>query len=125
MSFWKGVIKAIADFWLWGVGPGSFQAIYPWYRLKNTISAHAHQLYLQVWLENGILSLAAFTWFLKKLIIDCFAGSKLTRTLAIIIVIFLGYGLVESWSQNRLLGGYFWLFCGLLASSKGEESVAE
>ena len=130
VRIWQGVIKALSGFWLWGAGPGSFGAVYPWYQIKDTISAHAHQIFLQLWLENGILSLVAFLWLIKKMnlgITHTHAGAdhQLTKAIAIVIVIFLGYGLTETWFQSLLIGGYFWLFCGLWISSKGEGLVAK
>jgi putative inorganic carbon (HCO3(-)) transporter len=124
LRIWRGVVSAIAEFWLWGAGPGSFQTIYPWYQIKNTVSAHAHQLYLQIWLENGILSLAAFLSLAAKMSLDCFADRRSTQ-FAFVTIVFLVYGFVETWSQNLLIGGYFWLFCGLWISSKSEEFMTE
>ncbi len=131
---WQGVLKAIADHWLWGTGPGSFGMIYPWYRISNTVSNHAHQLYLQIWFENGILSLMAFLWLFRKPVARCWylfvhRGSRVlecdpsTKTtpasdlFALIVTIFLAYGLTESWTQNHLISGYFWFFYGLWVSS--------
>ena len=128
---WKGVLKAIADHWLWGTGPGSFGMIYPWYQISNTTSIHAHQLYLQIWLENGILSLMAFLWLFRKPVARCWymfvhRGSRvfecnpstiISDLSAMIVTIFLGYGLTESWTQNHLISGYFWFFYGLWVSS--------
>jgi O-antigen ligase len=124
LRIWRGVVSAIADFWLWGAGPGSFQATYPWYQIKNTVSVHAHQLYLQIWLENGILSLAAFLSLAAKMSLNCFADRRSTQ-FTFVIIVFLVYGLVETWSQNLLIGGYFWLFCGLWISSKREEFMEQ
>ncbi len=128
---WQGVLKAIADHWLWGTGPGSFGIIYPWYQISNTTSIHAHQLYLQIWLENGILSLMAFLWLFRKPVARCWymfvhRGSRvfecnpatlISDLSAMIVTIFLGYGLTESWTQNHLISGYFWFFYGLWVSS--------
>jgi putative inorganic carbon (HCO3(-)) transporter len=125
VRIWQGVIKALPSFWLWGAGPGSFPMIYPWYQIKDTVSAHAHQIFLQLWLENGILSLASFLWLIKKMNLGFTKAHQLTKGIAMVIMIFLGYGLTETWFQNRLIGGYFWLFCGLWISSKGEGLVAE
>jgi putative inorganic carbon (hco3(-)) transporter len=125
IRIWQGVLKALPNFWLWGAGPGSFLTIYPWYQIKDTISAHAHQLFLQLWLENGIFSLAAFLWLFRKMALRFMGVPEFTKAIATVIIIFLGYGLTETWVQNRLIGGYFWLFCGLLLSLKDEELVTE
>ena len=125
IRIWQAVSKAIADFWLWGSGPGSFTTIYPWYQIQNTISAHAHQLFLQLWLENGIFSLVVFLWLAWSMVKGCFTDYGMAKTLALTLLIFLGYGLVETWSQNHVLGGYFWFFCGLWISLKDGEFITE
>ncbi len=134
IHIWQGVLKAVSDYWLWGSGPGSFGKVYPWYQISNTISVHAHQLYLQIWLENGIVSLMAYLWLFRKMLASCWrifngangrtvncyqstATSPAASSSVMIIIIFLGYGLTESWTQNQLISGYFWLFCGLWISS--------
>jgi O-antigen ligase len=134
IHIWQGVLSAITDHWLWGFGPGSFRTVYPWYQISNTTSVHAHQLYLQIWFENGILSLMAFLWLVWKMAVNYWKTfnqttgrllkyfsfnptSPVVGTTAMIVIVFLCYGLAESWTQNQLISGYFWLFCGLGISS--------
>jgi O-antigen ligase len=111
---WRGVIRALNDFWLWGAGPGSFPVIYPLYQIGNTPAQHAHQLYLQIWLEYGIFALGGFIFLMARLLRkpDFFG----LRTL---LLIFLGYGLSETWYLNHDLGGFFWLAAGLLGTAPG------
>jgi O-antigen ligase len=122
IHIWQGVLKCIHQYWLWGSGPGSFLLIYPWHQFKDTFSAHAHQLFLQIWLENGILSMIAYFWLVRKVIKSCRTGKDyLTRIVGLIITIFLIDGMVETWSESSLMNGYFWLFCGLGISLKSGE----
>lgn len=138
VRIWQGVFRAIFDHLLWGSGPGSFPWIYPWYQIGTVASLHAHQLYLQIWLENGFFSLIAFFGLFRKMIVSSwpifgckgvpaqkgyFATTILQTSisLAAIILLYLGYGLAETWTQNQLIGGYFWFFCGLWISSQGKE----
>lgn len=63
---WMGTIAMLKDYWLSGIGPGSaaFNLIYPAYSY-NTISApHAHNLYLQLMSDSGIIGLLIFALLL-------------------------------------------------------------
>ena len=56
---WLGTIAMLKDYWFSGIGPGNsaFNLVYPAYSY-NTISApHAHNLYLQLLCDAGILGL--------------------------------------------------------------------
>ncbi len=113
---WEGTIKAIAAFWLWGAGPGSFSKIYPWFQNGLTPADHSHQLYLQLWLENGIFSLGVFIFWVKHFFQKISLVQGLGRSCMVIVIMFLGYGLFESWFESQLISGYFWLFAGLTVS---------
>lgn len=58
---WKGAIAAIYDQPLFGVGPGNFGEVYPHYMLPEATRVHlsAHDLFLNTWVELGLLSLLA------------------------------------------------------------------
>lgn len=118
IQIWRGVWNALRDFWLWGAGPGSFQRIYPYYQIGRSVSQHAHQFYLQFWLEFGIFGLLAFLAVMKRVL----TGYRLTgahptiKTLTLMLVIFLIYGFSETWYIHRYSGGYFWFLNGLLQS---------
>lgn len=120
LQIWRGAWEAVRTFWLWGVGPGSFQAVYPQFQIGNTVSQHAHQLYLQLWLEHGITGLLAFLAVLNRLFRGCWraGGSPEMKTPFFVLVVFLVYGLSETWYIQPLIGGYFWFFAGLLQASK-------
>lgn len=121
IRIWEGVVQALKDFWIWGIGPAKFQIVYPAYQIGKTFAQHAHELYLQLWLENGVISLIAFGRFIKKLLTGFrFPGDPYLGPLVIIIIVFLMDGLFESWWINRFCGGYFWLLAGLLMSLKNK-----
>lgn len=54
---WMGTLAMLKDYWLSGVGMGitSFNTIYPLYSYNNISAPHAHNLYLQVIVEYGIV----------------------------------------------------------------------
>ena len=118
IQIWRGVWNALRDFWLWGAGPGSFQRIYPHYQIGRSVSQHAHQFYLQFWLEFGIFGLLALITVLKRVLTGyCSTGAHPTvKTLTVILMIFLIYGFSETWYIHRFNGGFFWFINGLLQS---------
>ncbi|MBZ9577916.1 O-antigen ligase family protein [Patescibacteria group bacterium] len=65
--FWKAAVKIIKDFPFTGVGPGSFGLIYPKYKSPEAFQTHfAHNSYLQVWAEMGILGFLAWLWLILR-----------------------------------------------------------
>ncbi len=62
-SIWIGSIKVIQDYWSSGIGLGSeaFSRVYPKYALSGASYAlHAHNLYLQLFVETGVIGIVAF-----------------------------------------------------------------
>jgi len=64
ITVWRGALRMAQRFALTGVGPLGFSKVYP--SLKQPDAAvdevHAHDLPLNVLIENGLLGLAAFIW---------------------------------------------------------------
>lgn len=64
IAVWQGALRMAERFALTGVGPLGFSKVYP--SLKQPEAAvdevHAHDLPLNVLVENGVLGLAAFLW---------------------------------------------------------------
>jgi putative inorganic carbon (HCO3(-)) transporter len=64
IAVWQGAARMAERFALTGVGPLGFSKVYP--ALKQPDAAvdevHAHDLPLNVLIENGVLGLAAFVW---------------------------------------------------------------
>jgi O-antigen ligase len=117
LQIWKGTLKAIGAHWLWGAGPGGFQNLYPVYRDANIPSNHAHQFYLQLWLEYGLFSLLTFIWLMKKNFQRwSIRWRELKNPAAIVVFCFLISGLSESWQTVPFIAGYFWLIFGLANS---------
>jgi hypothetical protein len=120
LQIWRGTWEALHKFWLWGAGPGSFPAIYPQYKIGNSMSQHAHQLYLQFWLEHGLTGVLAFLAVVKRMFTGCrhAGGSPEMKALAWVLLIFLAYGLSETWYIQPFMGGFFWFLTGLLQAAK-------
>ena len=69
---WEGTARMIAAHPFLGSGTGSFQVAYPQYRIPEYFgnphavdsTAHAHNEFLEIAAETGILGLGAFLWIL-------------------------------------------------------------
>jgi hypothetical protein len=122
-EIWRGVARILGDHWIWGIGPGNFEMVYPWYQKPGIVADHAHQLYLQFWLEYGVFSLIAL------LLVFWNIGSKNAchkehfRAAWFNVLAFLGYGLTESWMSSSMMGGYFWFLIGLALATRQERTV--
>ena len=72
LLIWRGTLKMIAAHPFFGSGIGSFRAAYPDYRVPEYFknphavdsTAHAHNEFLELGGEMGILGLGAFLWIL-------------------------------------------------------------
>jgi O-antigen ligase len=65
LSMWKSSLKIVKDYALTGVGWESFGKIYPEYISPGTYrSPHAHNNFLNVAVESGMLGLGIFLWLL-------------------------------------------------------------
>ncbi len=63
LYFWRSTVKIIKDFPFAGVGPGNFGSIYRNYKMPPAVKTQfAHNSYLQLWAETGILGIAAWLW---------------------------------------------------------------
>jgi len=60
VNIWRGTVRMLEDYWLSGVGVGeaAWGTVYPRYSLASIETApHAHNLYLQTWVQTGIVGL--------------------------------------------------------------------
>lgn len=66
-GYWKAIPSMVKDYLLIGSGPGTFGTIYPGYRLLlGRETQMAHNNYLQIFVETGIIGLIAFLWLLAR-----------------------------------------------------------
>ena len=62
VSIWMGTLAMLKDYWLCGVGPGTaaFNMVYPAYSYHGIVAPHAHNLFLQIVCDLGIIGLIVF-----------------------------------------------------------------
>ena len=82
VNIWRGSVHMLEDFWHCGIGVGeaAWDTVYPRYALAAIeMAPHSHNLYLQTWIESGLIGLVlllAFLWLL------CQANFSFYRELA-------------------------------------------
>ena len=129
VNYWKAGFGMLKDYPVLGSGLGTFGTIYAKYKLPQGEEVQlAHNNYLQVWTEMGILGIVSFLWlwliFLKQgwklirrlritgyrlpaaVVIGCYAG----------IVAFLIHSLVDFGLYVPGIAMNVWLFLALITS---------
>ncbi len=82
VSIWQSSISMIGDFWLGGIGIGSdaYTTIYPSYALPGArFALHSHNLYLQFWVETGIVGIVSLFAVLLGFLKTVFATSVIRK----------------------------------------------
>lgn len=78
----KSAVKFLPDFLLNGIGLGeeSWNVIWPSMAREDVvIAAHSHNLYVQIWLQTGFLSLLLFLFFILMLFLANFNFYKMLK----------------------------------------------
>ncbi|MCL2563945.1 MAG: O-antigen ligase family protein [Oscillospiraceae bacterium] len=119
VSIWTGAGDMIRNHWLIGIGPGeaAWWAVYPTFALPAVATEHAHNLFLQVLAEFGVVGFGVFLLILihfYKNTIASFIGGKGERRLIAIAAIagvtgFLLMGMVDYSLYNFRLRLLFWV----------------
>lgn len=68
---WQGVLKMLKDYWTTGIGlgPTPFSKLYANYTMPEAPTApHAHMLFLEVWVEMGVVAIISFMWYLIRIV---------------------------------------------------------
>ena len=112
VSIWCAAMDMIRDFCISGIGIGTeaFQMVYPMYALSGAdFALHAHNLYLQIWVEMGVIGIVSFVFVILMVIRQTFSAgiTTLRKTdSAAKIVIALGAGILGFLFQG--LTDYVW-----------------
>jgi len=126
-TIWMDTLNIIRDYPLWGSGFGTYVDVYPLYKTINTnlIVDHAHNDYLELLSNGGLLGFFLAVSFFVSLVIhglrkifkrrDRFAilmgVASLTSLCAVLIHCFVDFNL-----HNGAIGFYFFFLCGLFVA---------
>ncbi len=83
MAHWQAGWAMAMDHFITGVGPGNYEAAYPYYFLPTWVEplGHAHNLYLNMFAETGIIGLIAFSTFTVLIFIRIIQALRRNRAL--------------------------------------------
>ena len=122
MSIYSACFDMLQDYWTVGIGVGAFAVVYPRYLFAASNSYHAHNLFLQVFLELGILGFSVFILFMifwlqrlyRSIVADSGKGSRfLTATIMSGMLGLLVQGMFDHLWFNYRIVFLFWLLCGI------------
>lgn len=134
-EMWSTSLKAIADFFPFGSGIGSFRPVYDTYEdiaeVNRTIVNHAHNDYLEVALEAGlpgiVLVLVLVLWWVRRAraVWGSDGRNALTMAAAIASGTLLVHSLVDFPLRMPALSAIMAACLGLLASSFRDQAKVE
>lgn len=119
---WGVTLQIIRDHWLFGVGPGNYSFAYaeyaPWVKDGFPILAHAHNFFLQIAVEFGVLGLVPFMalWlYIFRLAWGLWRGNdRVGQILASTLFGVLVSQQFDNTVYGMELGGAFWVLSGLI-----------
>lgn len=78
MNIYLGSLNMLKDYWFSGVGPGTeaFNEVYPVYAFSTVTAPHAHNLFLQLASDTGILGLLTFCLTVFSFCRTCFTALR-------------------------------------------------
>lgn len=110
ISYWKDTLSIIKAYPLTGVGLGNFNLIQ---------SRYAHNSYLQIWAEMGILGIISILWFIAAIYKSAFINIKgtlqnnQTASLVSASVIFLAHNFIDFTFFLPEVSLIWWIILGL------------
>ena len=129
VHIWIGTLRMLKDYWLTGVGLGTkaFETIYPYYAYNSVLAQHPHNLYLNIFSENGVWGLIAFVVIILiyyKMCISTIIKNKTDKFLNTTIIGlsagmfgFLVQGLFDNVFYNYRIVFMFYMILALTVSS--------
>ena len=61
-SIWQSTVRLLGDFWMTGIGQGmgAYQRAMPMYAFAGVSAAHTHNIFMQIFVETGLVGLIVF-----------------------------------------------------------------
>lgn len=135
MNVWDSSFRMIQDFWLTGIGTGNkvFQRVYTFYMVTGFYALSTYNVFLEIWVEMGIVGLLAFIWLLLAHLTRCVWGILQIAVLeqqlwwalaATALVALLVHGMVDTILFRPAVQILFWFIVAMI-SVNGEVSHAK
>lgn len=139
VSIYTAALDIIRHYWVTGIGIGAFNQIYPLFSFEAANAYHAHNLFLQEFIELGIVGFTVLVLLLLFFFQRLYSGMRTApkRFRFLLGAIFGGFaglllqGLTDHlWFDYRIVL-FFWCFIGIgmatvrVAEKKGERETEE
>lgn len=130
INIWRTTIEMIKDRPIVGLGAGVYMHIYPkyapaWYPPADKVAAFAHNLFLQVAAEFGLIGLAVFVLILGRTLWAAWklgkSGDPFFQGVFAGLVGVLIHQQVDIPIWGLEIGGAFWILCGLVLATYARE----
>ncbi|MDD5503910.1 MAG: O-antigen ligase family protein [Candidatus Omnitrophica bacterium] len=129
LEFWKTAMRIITDQPFQFVGLEGFGFLYrlyaPYAQFESTM---AHNLFLQLWIETGIMGMAVFIWFAASVVLAAIRGLKKARPVfedyafksACLgaVFVFLIHNMLDFSFFVPQTAVIFWLLCAFIVSNE-------
>jgi len=124
ISIWQASLRILGDFWMAGIGQGpeAFNHVYPYYAFSAVTALHSHNLFLQVFLETGVVGFLVFMGILACFFRTQFSFMRhttdqrrklLSAAMAAAVIGFLLQGMFDHSFHNYRVMLVFYLFLGI------------
>ena len=125
ITIWIAALRMIKDYWLTGVGLGltAFSRVYRDYMIAGASAVHAHNLYLEVCLELGVIGVFSLLWMVfrgfSEALSNVTMNDKMSYIAAGILAALAGHlfhGLFDYvWYSPRIVMA-FWMYLGMMSA---------
>lgn len=125
VTIWIAALRMIKDYWLTGVGLGltAFSRVYRDYMIAGASAVHAHNLYLEICLELGIIGIFSLLWMVfrgfSEALTSVDSNRKISYITAGIVAALAGHlfhGLFDYvWYSPRIVIA-FWMYLGMMSA---------
>ncbi|MBR5468043.1 MAG: O-antigen ligase family protein, partial [Firmicutes bacterium] len=121
---WLGTISMLKDYWLSGIGPGqsAYNKVYPFYGYNGISAPHAHNTFLQIMCDAGIMGIITFMLivyqYIKNLFISYlgekdFEAKVLSISAMSSFMAFMVQSMFDYTFYNYRVMLLFWIFVGM------------
>ena len=113
INYWRTAVGIIKDHPVSGVGPGNFQEVFLKYKVGlSTNTRYAHNIFLHMWAETGILGFTGIFFFIFSLLQKGFQNNK-QKLIFLAIIVFVLHNLIDNSFFIPETGLLWWAIIGL------------